>query len=134
MQIPEEKRDPTLPDKFDVEMPGILNWALEGARDWLANGLQIPERCRVATQEFRKASDSLGDFLDEVVVEDAAGRILKSELFRRYQAFADDSGIRNPMSKRGLGIALSQRGWAEGYDNRSGQRTWTGWRLKADFE
>ena len=36
--IPEAERDPRLPDKLLAELPGILNWALQGCRDWRAEG------------------------------------------------------------------------------------------------
>ena len=35
--IPEEKQDILLPQKLEAELPGILNWALDGLQKWLAN-------------------------------------------------------------------------------------------------
>lgn len=134
VQIPAERRDPTLKDRIAAEMSGILNWALAGAREWASGGLRPPELCRVATQEFRRASDSLRDFLEETVVEDPNGTVTKEELFRAYQAFAQDSGIRHPMQKRSLGNALGHRGWTDSYSNRLKQRVWTGYRIKPTDE
>lgn len=134
VQIPAESRDPTLKDKFAAEMPGILNWALCGAREWLTGGLRIPEQCQIATTEFRRASDSLRDFLDDAVIEDPNGTVSKAELFKEYKRFAEDSGIRHPMQKRSLSNALGLRGWTDSYSNRLKQKVWTGYRIKPTDE
>lgn len=36
-RIPEEKQDMLLPQKLEAELPGILNWALDGLSRWLRN-------------------------------------------------------------------------------------------------
>jgi putative DNA primase/helicase len=40
--IPPEEQIPDLAEQLKEELSGILNWALEGLRDWLANGLAAP--------------------------------------------------------------------------------------------
>ncbi|MDT7898637.1 MAG: DNA primase, partial [Armatimonadota bacterium] len=40
--IPPDEQIPDLAEQLKGELLGILNWALEGLRDWLANGLQPP--------------------------------------------------------------------------------------------
>ena len=37
--IPTQQQDTELPDKLAVELSGILNWALLGCAEWLADGL-----------------------------------------------------------------------------------------------
>lgn len=65
VQIPKEDRDKRLPDKLWEERAGILNWLIEGLRDYLANGLQVPEQVVAATAEYREDSDPLGTFLTD---------------------------------------------------------------------
>ena len=61
--IPEEKQDKRLPEKLLAELPGILNWALEGCRQWVEaskssrSGLPECEAVRTATQEYRTEQD-----------------------------------------------------------------------------
>jgi len=47
--IPEEERDPHLLGKLRAELPGVLLWALEGLREWQAQGLAPPPAVRQAT-------------------------------------------------------------------------------------
>jgi hypothetical protein len=43
LTIPPEERDELLPEKLKAELPGILNWMIEGCIDWLERGLAPPE-------------------------------------------------------------------------------------------
>ena len=64
VQIPEHERDEKLGDKlFDEERSGILNWMIAGLLDYLEGGLQEPDQVLEATEEYRKDSDPIGDFL-----------------------------------------------------------------------
>lgn len=64
VQIPDRERDEKLGDKlFDLERPGILNWLVDGLVDFLDGGLQEPAQVLEATEEYRKDSDPIGDFL-----------------------------------------------------------------------
>lgn len=64
VQIPEADRDEKLGDKlFDEERSGILNWMIDGLVDYLEGGLQEPAQVLEATEEYRKDSDPIGDFL-----------------------------------------------------------------------
>ena len=62
VKIPEAEQDKTLGNKLLSELPGILNWALEGCRLWQAEGLTAPAAVQAATQEYREEMDVLGDF------------------------------------------------------------------------
>lgn len=64
VQIPEAERDEKLGDTlFNEEGPGILNWMITGLIDYLEGGLQEPAQVTDATDEYRKDSDPIGDFL-----------------------------------------------------------------------
>jgi P4 family phage/plasmid primase-like protien len=61
--IPDGEQDDKLTDKLiATELPGILAWGVAGAADYLAHGLQIPERVRAATAEYRTEMDALHEF------------------------------------------------------------------------
>lgn len=63
VQIPPDERDPDLGVKLWEERAGILNWLIEGLRDYLAHGLQVPDQVTAATAAYREDSDPLGTFL-----------------------------------------------------------------------
>ncbi len=63
VQIPDEEKDLTLPDKLRAEMPAVFAWIVRGALDYLENGLRPPAEVTNATEEYRQESDPIGDFL-----------------------------------------------------------------------
>jgi len=129
VQIPEQKRDSTLKDRLAVEMPGILNWCIAGARNWLSSGLRPPESCKTATAAFRDKSDDLVEFIAENFEQDAAAYCTKGEVFEAYQRWANQQGNRRPMTKRTLGFQLVNRGWQEFRSGHEKSHCWAGWKL-----
>jgi putative DNA primase/helicase len=64
--IPEDKRDPMMGDKLYAEASGILNWCLEGFREYMQAGRLVrPEIVTQATDAYREDQDILADFLAE---------------------------------------------------------------------
>ena len=57
--IPESERDKTLPEKLLAELPGILNWAIQGCLEWQREDLGTPDEVTEATNEYRHDMDSL---------------------------------------------------------------------------
>ena len=51
--------------EFKKELPGILNWVIQGYKSYKENGLIVPEIVHNSTQEYRKETDSLGTFIEE---------------------------------------------------------------------
>lgn len=79
VQIPEHERDEKLGDKlFDEERSGILNWMIAGLLDYLEAGLQEPDQVLQATEEYRKDSDPIGDFLTTGCVMDGGTAFLSA--------------------------------------------------------
>lgn len=82
VQIPKEERDPLIVQRMLAEGPGILNWLVEGARNYLEGGLAPPSQVSRATDELRQDADPYGKFLDDacVVSGDPADSITSREL------------------------------------------------------
>jgi putative DNA primase/helicase len=77
VQIPDDERDEKLGDRlFEEERSGILNWMIKGLLDYLEGGLQEPEQVLQATEEYRKDSDPIGDFLATACVIDGGTEFL----------------------------------------------------------
>lgn len=92
--IAEERQDPHLVDKLKAEYPGILNWALEGAREELQGiPLQVPECVREATHRYRESGNPVELFLDECCLRGEEQTIRKNELLAAYNKWAKENGF-----------------------------------------
>jgi putative DNA primase/helicase len=108
--IPDDRVDTTLGQKLEAEFPGILRWMVEGAADWYAGGLRPPERVNRAGMAYKRATDSLADFLDGY----AQGEGLThpaGELGESYRVWADTQGIRKRLTLGQFKEAMLQRGF-----------------------
>lgn len=89
-----EKPDRNLLEKLKTEGSGILNRLLDGIRDWLDNGLILPDEVVKATAAFRSDSDPIGRFLEVCTVADNGSRVQGSELYKVFVAWAKANGER----------------------------------------
>ncbi|AVR56709.1 DNA primase/helicase [Microbacterium phage Didgeridoo] len=122
-----EERDHGLQDKLMAEAEGILSWAIAGAVAWYAGGLQEPASITAVTDDFRKQSDSLVEFLSmtdesEYTKGDVANPdhwIARTDLFRDFQDWADRENfldLKN-WSSRAFYRAIEERGYPAGRRN-----------------
>ncbi|MDR0719114.1 MAG: DUF5906 domain-containing protein, partial [Treponema sp.] len=79
-RIPEERQDKYLERKLKDEASGILNWLLEGAGRWAAEGLNTPPVITSATDEYRGEMDVIGNFIREQCVQEPGTSIRAREL------------------------------------------------------
>lgn len=90
--IPEPERDQRLREKLTAELPGILNWAIEGCRAWQDSGLQEPPEVTEAGQVYRREMNSIGQFLAECCWVKADTPSLRTQSSVLHQAFENWSG------------------------------------------
>jgi putative DNA primase/helicase len=125
--IPEEERDPSLKQKLkgDPEIrSAILAWAVEGALEWQERGLQVPERVRSYTEEYRAEVDPVTEFFEEFVSFGGKERVERSRLLDSYRIWAQRSGER-PLTAKAFAETLKRRGVEDG--GKSGNtRYWQG--------
>lgn len=107
--IPKEIRDPNLPALLRTELPGILNWAIQGAHDYLSNGLPTPAAVMEATANYENEMDMLGDFLQECCYVIPTGHAKAADVYRAYTQWAQSSGYR-PLGKKNFNQQFSDRG------------------------
>jgi putative DNA primase/helicase len=119
--IPPERRDPSLREgQLADERSGILNWALEGGRRWLASGLILPDEVLSATEEYRRAEDVLGEWLAERCDTSKPRSTSPSKaLYASYAKWTSESG-EEPISATLFGREMSRRGY--GKAKQHGQR------------
>lgn len=125
--IPEEKRDPTLKKqlKNDPEIrSAILAWAVEGVLAWQGDGLQVPERVRAYTEEYRAEVDPLTSFFEEYVVFEEEERVERARLHATYRQWTQRSGEK-PLTPKAVANALKRRGVTDG-GKSGGSRFWQG--------
>ena len=60
------------------ELPGVLNWMLEGRLAWQKSGLNIPDCMRADCSEYREDTDILGRWIAEFLKHDTRGRASSS--------------------------------------------------------
>ncbi len=130
--IPEAEQDKDLEAKLLEELPGILNWTLEGLHDYLQDGMLTPKAVQEATEEYRKENDSIEAFLAECCEIGKLKVCKNADLYGQYQNFCRMSGL----------TALSQHKFSPEMKNRTGISSnrnmcgvfWKGVDLKPDWK
>lgn len=107
--FPREKRDKALKAKLLAELPGILNWALDGFRMWRERGLVLPRAVVAATEEYRRESDPIGEFLRTATVPDKGHRVQAARLYGLYCQWAKANAV-EPASGTAFGRRLGDLG------------------------
>lgn len=120
-----EERDHRLGAALMAEAPGILAWAVRGAREWYAGGLQDPPVVVSSTREYRETSDALAGFLGSSssaesflsttgysVTGDPDDVVLGRTLWEAYGTWADEEALpqRERWTRRTFFAALEERG------------------------
>ena len=107
--FPPEKRDRYLVEKLCDELPGILNWALEGHRRWREIGLSPPPRVLGATAAYRAEEDRVGQFLDERCERGAGLEVHAAHLFNVYKGWSEARGDK-PLNMTRFGNRITEHG------------------------
>ena len=88
-QIPEESRILNLAEKiWSAESSGILNWALEGVKQWLAMGLKPPQSVIKATKEYRAEQNVFVRFFNDCIDRDTQGKETATTIYNAYKDWA----------------------------------------------
>ena len=127
--IPESEWNKELIEQLQNELPGILNWALEGLRAYLRDGLEPPKCIQDAVSEYRSEMDIIGDWIDECCVEDPHAKVSAKDLYASYRNWSQASG-QHPFGKKRFSQKLEGKGFEK---DRTGQvRFYVGLALKTN--
>jgi len=100
------REDPGLTTALLAELPGILNWALDGLRDLRAEGVIRTPR---ASQPLLREIEALGSPIRGFVLSRCdlqAGTTSVETMWDEYRRWCCDSGTGRPLSRDGFGRAL----------------------------
>jgi P4 family phage/plasmid primase-like protien len=84
------RKDVDLPDKLKEEYPAILAWVVEGAKLWLAEGLNPPPVVVKATQEYLEGEDALGRWIEERCVVGGEREMGTTDAFDDFRNWCRD--------------------------------------------
>ncbi|MEH6476690.1 MAG: phage/plasmid primase, P4 family [Sneathiella sp.] len=109
VSIPKEEQDPNLKDKLLAESSGILNWMLDGYRDWREKGLAPPAAIAAATEEYKAEQNPLGEFVKDCVQTTEGERVSATRLYEVYNRWCEENSHK-PMSTTLFGRLLPDQG------------------------
>jgi putative DNA primase/helicase len=129
ISISPEERDPELVEKLLAELSGILAWSVAGCLHWRQRGLAAPSAVTLATDTYRKDSDTLGAFLEEccdLAIGNANIATPATELYLAYRKWAEIGG-EYVLPQTTFGRRLEERGITA--EKRGRDRARVKWRL-----
>jgi putative DNA primase/helicase len=88
MHLPKDKQDKDMTSKLLKEIPEILNWAMQGCKLWLKEGLESPETIENATQDYRNEMDLITTFIDQNCQEVPNWETSVGEVYNEYSEWA----------------------------------------------
>jgi putative DNA primase/helicase len=105
------REDTGLKQELLSELPGILNWAIEGLKKWHKEGLKNrPQAVIEATAKYKKDSDTIGQWLEANMIENPNSEIQSSEAYNNYKDWATENG-HYPVGNRNFKSYLEERGF-----------------------
>ncbi len=136
---PEQRKSPLVVERaLRAELPGILNWMLDGFRDFQARvdagkgvplGIDPPTEMLALKDRIMEAADPVGTFLKECCDLDEKNRCRTADFFKAFKAWARDSGAR-VFSDSALRDNLTEKGFPKVKSN--GLMCFSGFALKDD--
>jgi putative DNA primase/helicase len=124
------KPDEELPLKLRSELPGILNWALDGAQAWREQHMEPPAIVSEATKDYREEHDSIGEFFRENCVPDPQAWASSTTLYKAFKDWHEDLFPKvHIVGPPRFGRMLSTRADVNP-SRRNGRQGWLGMRLK----
>lgn len=89
--IPANKRDSSLEVKLKKEWPAILQWMIEGCLEWQRMGLAPPPAVTQATEEYLKAEDAFGLWMEDCCSRVPGAWTRSADLFGSWKQWATDA-------------------------------------------
>jgi putative DNA primase/helicase len=112
VRIAEEDRVAGLAERLAAEQgPWVLRWAIDGAVDYLAGGLAVPEAIRAATAGYREREDVFAAFLAERTDAGEQATVTAGDLLRAYREWSAIRPSAPPLSDATLRERMAALGF-----------------------
>jgi putative DNA primase/helicase len=111
-RFPDDQKDPTWRDRIlKEEGAGILNWIIEGANAYLADGLQVPESITDFTEGCKSEMDAISTFIEDTYFKVPTEKIKASDMRRQFITWCIDNGYKQNYSAQNFRRELEDRGY-----------------------
>jgi putative DNA primase/helicase len=130
--IPEAERDIGLQGRLNAELSGVLTWIVQGARRYLAHGLEPPDGVRDATAAYREEEDVLGAFIADRCLTGDGLTATSGDLYSAWKKWAEEQGEK-PGTSTAFGRLLTEAGYPRGRDAK-GRRARLGVALRGPLD
>jgi len=110
----EKTRDDQLENKLLQELPGILNWAIEGCIKWQNQSLKNnpPKKISNATNEYKSDNDRIDSWVYDCCLKDLSSSAKSTELYESFRNWAVANG-ESSMSHRTFSQKMVERRYAK---------------------
>ena len=135
--IPDEEIDTDLAVKLEAELPGILRWIVEGARDYHLDGLRSrPEEVEFSTGDYRASSDRLKEFIEDSCRLNQFAWVSSGQLMSAYLDWCRRNGEKFPLEGRDFADQMRAKGCSPKTKEIRGKPTrgWSGIELVRSTE
>lgn len=87
------RKDRFLEDKLTDELSGILNWAIEGYKKYVRDGLKIPRCMDDSADDYKKECNSLLSFVDLHCVMEVGKAVSSADFYTAYTNYCLQEGL-----------------------------------------
>lgn len=102
------KPDPQLTSKLLAELPGILNWCIEGWKNCNQGQLVIPQTIKNHSAAYRDEMDLIKHWMDDCLQVSLGGELSANSLYQSFKKWQIDNGF-HPMTSNTFFRKLKDR-------------------------
>ena len=92
---------------MNEELPGILNWAIQGCLDWQQQGLTPPQVVLDQVATYKTEMDSIAQFVEQECSLESETKYAAAKLYEDYRHYCQILG-RKPQSTNAFKKALEK--------------------------
>jgi phage/plasmid-associated DNA primase len=112
------------------ELPGILNWIVEGAKAYIERGLSATPAIAAITDSLLSSRNDLERWVESCVEHGPGFAVQSSVLYENFRAWSKGQDVSEPLSIRDWSQRLElEMGFDKGKGN-GGLQTWIGIRIR----
>lgn len=109
----DEEKDEDFFEKYiEPELPGILNWAIEGCLMWQKYGIQTPEKVMAAVDDYRSEMDQIQRFIDDCCITGDKYTAKLTDMYDAYVKWCTDTR-EHELSSVKFGKKLKEKGFEQ---------------------